>query len=412
MNLQKQAWPADSVERRAVADLVPAQRNPRTHSPAQIAEIAASMREWGWTTPVLVDEENQIIAGHGRLAAAMKLDIESIPVMVARGWSEAQKKAYGIADNQLALNAGWDMDLLRLEFKDLKEWGFDCELTGFEDLDSLMADRTTGQTDPDDVPDAPAEPITQAGDRWILGRHVLVCGDSTKKSDVGKLLQGVKPHLMVTDPPYGVGYDAEWRSDAGLQKTGAHGKVDNDDRSDWRAAWALFPGEVAYVWHGVLHTTVVANSLTATDFDLRSFIVWAKNRMVISRGHYHWQHESCWYAVRNGGTGHWQGDRKQTTLWFIDTPPKSELGHSTQKPVECMRRPIINNSKAGEKVYEPFAGTGTTMIACEMEGRVCYAMEVNPEYCDITVKRWEDFTGEEAILDDQEESDQDKAAGP
>ncbi len=329
--------------------------------------------------------------------------------MVAKGWSEAQKKAYAIADNQLALNAGWDMDLLRLEFKDLQEWGFDCELTGFADLDELLAERTTGETDPDAIPAAP-DPITKEGDVWLLGKHRLMCGDSTRKSDVKKLLGATKPHLMVTDPPYGVEYDPDWRnhaqrSDGTTIGASAISEVDNDDQTDWREAWALFPGDVAYVWHASLSMSVHAASLAACGFDLRSQIIWAKNNLLISRGHYHWQHESCLYAVRQGGTGHWQGDRKQSTLWFIDKPRKSETGHSTQKPVECMRRPIVNNSKAGEKVYEPFNGSGTTVIACEMEGRVCYAMEVNPEYCDIAVKRWEEFTGKEAILDAQKETD-------
>jgi DNA modification methylase len=222
---------------------------------------------------------------------------------------------------------------------------------------------------------------------------------------VALLLGDVKPHLMVTDPPYGVEYDANWRNEAfradGSPANGrAIGKVKNDDRADWREAWALFPGEVAYVWHapGELQLSV-ADSLRASGFELRTHIIWAKNSLVIGRGHYHMQHEPCWYAVRKGGTGHWQGDRTQSTLWAIDKPKKSETGHSTQKPVECMRKPIENNSAPGDAVYEPFSGSGTTIIAGEQTGRRVYAVELNPPYVDLACVRWQTFTGKTATLD-------------
>jgi DNA modification methylase len=394
-------WPADHVERRSVESLIPYARNARTHSDEQVAQIAASIKEWGWTTPVLVDETGQIIAGHGRVMAARKLGIEEIPVMVARGWSEAQRRAYVLADNQLAANAGWDMDLLKVELGDLGEAGFDLDLIGFSGdmLAGLLEEQTEGLTDEDAVPDVPAEPVTVLGDVWTLGRHRIICGSSTEADTVAKLLSDVKPHLMVTDPPYGVEYDAGWRDDAmGGKKGGrATGAVKNDDKADWREAWALFPGDVAYVWHADVLSPTVSESLVACDFDLRALIVWAKNRMVISRGHYHHAHEPCWYAVRKKGTGHWSGDRKQTNLWQIDTPRKSETGHSTQKPVECMKRPIENNSSPGQAVYEPFSGSGTTIIAGEMTGRHVYAIELNPAYVDVAVKRWQEFTGQEAV---------------
>ncbi len=212
------------------------------------------------------------------------------------------------------------------------------------------------------------------------------------------MLDGVRPHLMVSDPPYGVGYDPAWLNRAGLSATARTGKVENDDRADWREAWALFPGEVAYVWHGALHATTVAESLTASGFEIRSQIIWAKDRLVLSRGHYHWQHEPCWYAVR--GTGHWSGDRKQTTLWQIASAGQdTETVHGTQKPVECMRRPIENNSSPGQAVYEPFSGSGTTIIAAEMTGRCCHAVELSPAYVDVAVLRWQAFTGQEAVLE-------------
>jgi DNA modification methylase len=213
---------------------------------------------------------------------------------------------------------------------------------------------------------------------------------------------------MVTDPPYGVEYQAGWRNEAmphkndpSRWKDGAGsptGAVTNDDRADWRAAWALFPGDVAYVWHSGTRAHEVAESLLACEFDIRAQIIWAKNQLVISRGHYHPQHEPLFYAVRHAATGHWSGDRTQTTLWQIDKPHKSETGHSTQKPVECMRRPIENNSSPGQAVYDPFVGSGTTIIAAEMTGRAAHCIEISPAYCDVAVRRWQQFTGQQATL--------------
>lgn len=402
-------WPAANVEMRAISGLVPYARNSRTHSPEQIAQIAASMREWGWTNPVLVDEQDTIIAGHGRVLAAQKLGIEQAPVMVARGWSDAQKRAYVIADNKLALNAGWDMDKLAVEIGDLSGMGFDLNLTGFsaDELGKMVPGGTDGLTDPDDVPEAPARAVTVPGDTWILGKHRLRCGDSTSATDVEALLAGVSPHLMVTDPPYGVEYEAGWRNEAMPHKNdptrwkdgsgSPTGSVLNDDKADWREAWALFPGDVAYVWHAGNMAHTVADSLLACGLHIRAQIIWAKSQFVIGRGDYHPQHEPCWYAVRKGKTGHYDGGRKQSTLWQIEKPRKSETGHSTQKPVECMKRPIENNSSPGQAVYEPFSGSGTTIIAGEMTGRCIYAMELNPAYVDVAVKRWQDFTGQKAV---------------
>lgn len=392
-----------------MASLVPYARNARTHSDEQVAQIAASIREWGWTVPVLVDEAGSIIAGHGRILAARKLGLAEVPVMVAAGWSEAQKRAYVLADNKLALNAGWDTDLLKVELGELQGGGFDLGLTGFsgDELAALLADATAGLTDPDEVPEPPAEPVSVLGDVWVMGRHRIACGDCTDPLVVEKALNGVKPHLMVTDPPYGVNYDASWRNDAVQAGNGARGapsgravgKVLNDDNADWSGAWALFPGDVAYVWHAGTMGHIVADSLLENDFQIRAQIVWVKSNFAISRGHYHPQHEPCFYAVRKSGTGHWSGDRKQSTTWQISKPAKSETGHSTQKPVECMKRPIENNSSPGQAVYEPFSGSGTTIIAAEMTGRSCHAIELNPAYVDVAVKRWQDFTGQQATLE-------------
>jgi DNA modification methylase len=394
-------------KRMRVAALIPYGRNARTHSDAQVAQIAASIREFGWTNPILVDGERGVIAGHGRLLAARQLGMQEVPVIELAHLTPAQRRAYVLADNRLALNAGWDEDLLRLELAELRDEGFDLGLTGFDagEIDRLLIDASEGLTDPDDVPNMPETIITRSGDVWRLGRHRLVCGDSTDAATVAAALAGVRPHLMVTDPPYGVNYDPAWRNRAGLSETQRTGRVENDHRADWREAWALFPGDVAYVWHGALHATTVAESLVATGFDIRAQIIWAKERLVLGRGHYHWQHEPCWYAVRAGGAGHWSGDRKQTTLWTIPHRDQdAETIHGTQKPVACMRRPIENNSSPGQAVYEPFCGAGTTIIAAEMTGRACHAIELSPAYVDVAVLRWQAFTGEQAVLEATGES--------
>jgi DNA modification methylase len=401
-----QHWPADHVERWPLGRLVPFARNARTHSPAQVDQIAASMREWGWTNPILVDEEGTIIAGHGRVEAARKLGLADAPVMVARGWSEAKTRAYVIADNKLALNAGWDEELLVAELCDLQALAFDLDLVGFDaaELGKLLGsgEQVGGE---DDVPPAPAEPVSRAGDLWVLGSHRLLCGDATAPSDVARLLGSVRPHLMVTDPPYGVDYDPAWRNEVGASQTARTGRVMNDDRADWREAWTLFPGDVAYLWHGALHAGTVADSLAASGFEIRSQIIWTMERLVLSRGHYHWQHEPCWYAVRKGGSGSWAGDRKQTTVWPISAKDQdASTIHGTQKPVECMRRPILNNSSMGQAVYEPFMGSGTTLIAAETCGRYCFGLELDQAYVDVAVIRWQQLTGGTAMLDGEDAS--------
>jgi DNA modification methylase len=389
-----------------IANLKPYEKNPRTHSAGQIEQIRKSIREFGFTNPILVDEDGLIVAGHGRLQAAQAEGLVELPAIVMDGLTAAQKRALVIADNQIAVNAGWDAELLREQLEALQEEHFDLSLVGFseQELEAMLATMSEGLTDPDDVPAATENPITVLGDVWLLGKHRLVCGDCTDALVVEKALNGVTPHLMVTDPPYGVEYDADWRNHA-LRTDGspiggkAIGKVMNDAQADWREAWGLFPGAVAYIWHAGNKSHVVAQSLLESSFDLRAQIIWAKSQFVIGRGHYHPHHEPCWYAVRKGETGHWSGDRKQSTLWQIDKPRKSETGHSTQKPVECMKRPIENNSSPGQAVYEPFSGSGTTIIAAEMTGRCCHAIELNPKYVDVAIKRWQNFTGKAAVLE-------------
>ena len=280
--------------------------------------------------------------------------------------------------------------------------GFDLSLTGFGELEIAGADQPRhcrASPIPTTSPRFRSSRSAVPGDVWLLGRHRLICGDSTNADDVERVLAGVKPHLMVTDPPYGVNYDPAWRE----QLAGSHRRdwrratVLNDDRADWREAWALFPGDVVYCLArrpaGRCRRRQPRSRAASRS---ASQIIWDKTRLVIGRGDYHWQHEPCWYAVRKGKTGHWAGDRKQTTVWAIPHR-KSPTGHGTQKPVECMKRPIENNSSPGQAVYEPFSGSGTTIIAAEMTGRCCHAIELNPAYVDVAVTRWQDFTGNAAV---------------
>ena len=395
---QIEFWP---IER-----LRPYARNAKMHGSDQVARIAASMARFGWTVPCMVGDDGELIAGHGRVLAATELGLHEVPVIRLGHLDEAERRAYRIADNKLTELGDWDEGLLRDEVAGLLAEDFDLSLLGFaeDELEALLQDPDLGEDGAaegeDEVPEPPADPVSVPGDLWRLGSHRLICGDSTSADVVAKLLGDVRPLLMVTDPPYGVEYDPSWRNQSGASATKRTGKVLNDDRADWREAWALFPGDVAYVWHGALHATTVADSLIAAGFDIRSQIIWAKDRLVLSRGDYHWQHEPCWYAVKKRGKGHWAGDRKQTTLWQIANKDQdAETVHGTQKPVECMRRPILNNSSPGQAIYEPFMGSGTTLIAAETTGRVCYGIELNPAYVDVAITRWQNLTGQAAVLD-------------
>jgi DNA modification methylase len=389
--------------RTLVSKLTPHPSNPRK---GDVAAIEASIIANGFYGAVVAQRSTgYVLAGNHRLEAAIAQGLASVPVI----WLECdddEALRVLLADNRTNDLAGYDEAALAKLLD-----GMDAlEGTGYDQaaVDALVASVEVippGLTDEDVVPEAPVVPITKPGDLWLLGKHRLLCGDSTVATDVDKLLGDAKPHLMVTDPPYGVEYEPDWRNDAvqaghgkGAPGGRAIGKVNNDDRADWTEAWALFPGDVAYVWHASLHAGVVANSLAASGLMIRSQIIWAKSHLAISRCDYHWQHEPCWYAVKKNRTGHWSSDRKQTTLWQIDKPQKSETGHSTQKPIECMRRPMENNSVAGDAVYDPFCGSGTTIIAAETTGRVCYAMELDPKYCDVIVNRWQAFTGKLATL--------------
>ena len=396
-----------TIETLSTASLIPYARNAKKHDASQVAKLAGSIREFGFNNPVLIDKDNGIIAGHGRVMAAQSLSLETVPCIRLGHLTDTQRRAYILADNRLAeIGGGWDEEMLKLELADLAALDVDVTEIGFgaEDLADLEMEDEAGTSDADAEPQIDkAEELrakwgVEPGQLWELGDHRLLCGDSTKKEDVEKALGGASPLLMVTDPPYGVEYDAGWRNKAKRADgtpigASAVGKVTNDGRADWREAWELFKGDVAYVWHAMKTQHSVALSLIESNLEIRAEIVWAKSSLVISQGHYHPQHESCFYAVRKSATGHWKGDRKQTTLWQIDKPQKSDTGHSTQKPIECMARPIRNHDS--EFVYEPFSGSGTTIIACEQLGRKCRAIEISPAYVAVAIQRWVDATGKE-----------------
>ncbi|HKJ63488.1 MAG TPA: ParB N-terminal domain-containing protein, partial [Hyphomicrobiales bacterium] len=284
-----ETWPIDRLR--------PYARNAKMHGNDQVAKIAASMAKFGWTVPCMVADDGELIAGHGRVLAATMLGLRDVPVIRLGHLDEAERRAYRIADNKLTELGDWDEAMLRDEIAGLLAEDFDLSLLGItdEDLDALLRDPDQPEggaiEGEDDIPDVPVTPVSVAGDLWQIGSHRLICGDSTSADVVGRLLGDVKPLLMVTDPPYGMDYDPSWRNQAGAAKTKRTGKVLNDDRADWREAWALFPGDVAYVWHWALHAATVAQSLVAARFSIRSQIIWAKDRLVLSRGDYHWQHE-------------------------------------------------------------------------------------------------------------------------
>jgi DNA modification methylase len=389
-----------------LADLIPYARNPRKNDPA-VQRVAASLKEYGLVkNSIVVDEDMVLITGHTTTKAMQALKWATAPeVTQVFGLTEAQKKAYRIADNKLGELAAWDDELLALELDDLKVLDFDLDLTGFDDKElGKILDAGKEASEDDYEPPVEIETSIQRGDLFALGRHRLLCGDSTSAEDVARLLEGNAPFIMVTDPPYGVEYDPRWRLDAGLNKehqTRAEGKVTNDDKASWKEAWDLFPGVVAYVWHGALHSTTVALDLMGSKFEIRAQIVWAKPSLVIGRGAYHWQHEPCWYASR--GTAKWNGDRKQSTVWSIPNMHRTQgdvddgkTMHGTQKPVECMARPIRNHGGKDDDVYDPFLGSGTTLVACEQLGRTCYGMEISPQYCQVIIDRWEKLTGQKA----------------
>lgn len=380
----------------------PWDKNPRKNEKA-VAKVAASIQKFGWVRPIVVNTHpkanGEIIVGHTARLAALELGLTDVPVRFVR-MTPKQARAAGIADNKLGEISAWDMDVLGGLYNGGEIDRELFEFAGFSggELDRL-AESMNGSDD-EGPGELPKNPKSKRGDLYILGRHRLVCGDSTNAVDVAYLLDGNTPRLMVTDPPYGVGYDASWRikeKEKTLEKVGNFktGKVLNDDRADWTEAWKLSPAEVCYVWHapGTL-SCVVAKSLEDSGFALKPQIIWSKNHYPFGRGNYHVAHEPCWYGVRKGKTTGYVGGRKQTTIWDIAIDKGFDgSNHSTQKPVECMARPMRNHE--GD-VHEPFCGSGTSIIAAEQLERRCFAMELSEQYCDVIVARWEALTGGKA----------------
>jgi len=368
--------------------------------------MAASIQEFGFKIPILARSDGEVVDGHLRLKAAQKLGLNEVPVILCDEWTPAQVKAFRLLVNRSVNWAEWDEELVALEIEELRAVDFDLSLTGF---DRLEIDEFLFRTDNDegadsDLPEVPQRPVTAPGDIWICGEHRVLCGDSTSVDAVAALLRQASPTLMVTDPPYGVDYDPKWRERAGLGHQRQTGTVSNDQQVDWSIAYQLFSGNVAYVWHAGVHTAEIAAGLEAAGFRIRSQIIWAKQHFALSRGDYHWQHEPCWYAVREGKSAHWCGDRTQSTLWQVANlnpfggSQEEATGHGTQKPIELMRRPILNNSVRGDIVYDPFLGSGTTLIAAHQTDRICFGIDIDPCYVDVTVRRWQKLTGKPAVL--------------
>jgi DNA modification methylase len=380
------------IQQIPLEQLIPYVNNSRTHSDEQVAQIAASIKEFGFNNPVLVDKDNGIIAGHGRVQAARRLGLTEVPCVRLEHLTETQRKAYIIADNRLALNAGWDNELLTIELNDLLADNFALELLGFDpaELKDLLdpVEPTEGLTDEDAVPEAPEEPKTKPGDIYQLGRHRLMCGDSTSIDAVEKLMDGSLADLVFTDPPYGVDYKGIHNdSKDGLEDLlrGAFGNYFAVSKSG-AAIYCFHSDRCADVFHKVFREF----------FHFSSMIIWAKNSLTLSQTDYQSQHEPCLYGWMNNGSHSWYSDRKQTSVWRFDK--EKVEGHTTPKPVALVEKAVQNSSKSGDIVLDLFGGSGSTMIAAEKQGRCARLMELDPKYCDVIVKRWEDFTGKKAEL--------------
>ena len=417
-----QAWPAAQVEMWQVADLVPYAKNARQHPPEQIDQIAASMERFGFTIPMLVAEDGTIIAGHGRLMAAAQLGLAEVPVMVARGWSEEDRRLYTLADNRLAEIAEWDPEMLRIEIGELREdFGIeDMSLIGFsaEDLAEILPDAlidtTGGLTDPDDVPEVPEAPVTRPGDVWLLGKHRLLCGDSTVATDVQKVLGDVKADLCFCDPPYNVDY----AGGVGAEKAGKGRRIKNDALGEGFGQF-LYDACVLINAHtdGAVYICMSSSELQTLQAAFKSagghwstFIIWAKDRFTLGRADYQRQYEPILYGWPEGVKRHWCGDRDQGDVWNIERPHKNDL-HPTMKPVSLVERAVRNSSRKGDLVFDPFGGSGTTLIAAEKTGRHASLIELDPKYVDVIVRRWQEFTGETAVLESSGQSFDDLNSG-
>ncbi len=410
--LEIQTWPIDR--------LVFYARNPRKND-AAVDRMCSSIREFGFKIPVLARSDGEVVDGHLRLKAARKLRITEVPVILCDEWTPAQVKAFRLMVNRSVAWADWDEELLSLELQELNESDFDLSLTGFDpkEIDDLLA------TPEDDdqanaAPPLPENPVSRPGDLWLCGKHRVLCGDATSTETVAQLLGDRKPSLLVTDPPYGIELDSEWRDRAGLNGCGpaeasymkhrteghTNTSISSDNRADWSAAFELVPSlQIAYVWHASIFTREVLNGLLRIGFLYPQQIIWNKGRTVLTRTHYWYQHEPCWYVRKKNAP--WFGKAGENSTVWDSASPKFIMGgsdeekfdHPTQKPAELMRRPILNHTKRGELVYEPFLGSGTTLAAAELTERVCLGLELDPKYVDVIVQRWQSLSGKKAKLD-------------
>src|SRR6266852_2597264 len=401
-------------------------RNPRKND-AAVDRMCSSIREYGLKIPVLARCDGTVVDGHLRIKAARKLgswpggDTTGIPVILCDEWTDAQVKAFRLMVNRSVTWADWDDELLALELQELNAADFDLSLTGFDpkEIDDLLL-APDEEDKANAAPPLPDNPVSRLGDLWICGKHRVLCGDSTSADDVARLLGERQPFLMVTDPPYGIELDSEWRDRAGLNgcgpaeasymkhRTEGHTEttISGDTRADWSEAFELVPSlQIAYVWHASVYTREVLDGLLRIGFLYPQQIIWNKGRTVLTRTHYWYQHEPCWYVRKKNAP--WFGKAgENSTVWEVPSPKfimggsdEAKFDHPTQKPLELMRRPILNHTKRSDVVYDPFLGSGTTLAAAEMTERVCYGIELDPKYADVVVERWQGLSGKKATLE-------------
>ncbi|CAB5212775.1 COG0863 DNA modification methylase [uncultured Caudovirales phage] len=397
------------IEQRPIGQLIPYINNSRKHSDEQVAQIAASIKEFGWTNPILVDGDSGLIAGHGRLLAARKLGMDKVPVIELAHLSENQKKALIIADNKLALNSDWDNNLLMIELQELDSEDFDLSVLGFDqdELDALLnpIEPTAGLTDEDSIPDVPEEPKTKPGDIYILGNHRLMCGDSCNVTDMERLVNDRQVDMWLTDPPYNVAYEGKTKDALTIQNDSMSNEGFREFLRDAyvTADTVMKPGAVFYIWHADSEGYNFRGAAFDAGWKVRQCLIWKKSTMVMGRQDYHWKHEPCLYGWKEGAGHLWATDRKQTTILEFDKPSRNGE-HPTMKPVALFEYQMLNNTKGGDIILDSFGGSGTTLLAAEKNGRIAYVMELDPKYCDVIVKRWEDFTGKKAVLSELEKA--------
>jgi DNA modification methylase len=394
-----------TVELRAIEKLIPYARNARTHSDEQVAQIAGSIVEFGFCNPVLVDPDDRIVAGHGRVLAARKLKLAEVPVIVLGHLSDNQRRAFMLADNQLALSASWNEKLLRLELQALTEAGFDVQITGFdrEELDRLLTDLDrTELADPDEAPPLEQVVVSQPGDLWLLGNHRLLCGNGTQRSDLERVLAGSTSDLVFTDLPFNCAYTG---------KTSSHLTIANDDLGDQFPAFlAAACRSMSAVNSGAVYIAMSSRELhhlfeafSKAGGHWSTFVIWAKNTFTLGRSEYQRQFEPILFGWKEGSPHYWCGDRNQGDVWFVNKPHRNDV-HPTMKPVELVERAVTNSSRKGDLVLDPFAGAGSTLLAAERTGRRACLVEIDPKYVDVIIRRWESYSGQIARLDPEGQS--------